>query len=332
MKQGHVLTTDEVDDIVAAYRGGLTMDQVARQLGHGLSSVNKYLRERGIERRPKGHRKQRLLASCLEIRSRYEAGEPAHIIARDYGASKPTIFKVLRAQGATIRDNSECQVKHVCDHRYFQTIDTERKAYWLGFFTADGSIRPPNIIALGLKMTDGDHVRRFAEHIYTSCPVEDRPDREWPMTEIAFRSTRMTADFAAFGVVPNKEQTVPWPSLADDLVRHYLRGVIDGDGSFPEPEHVPTRNQISIQIASGRDYAEACQQFLMATFGFGKTKISRRGKKRGIYVLCYSGNQQLFPFFNWLYEDATIFLPRKRQIVLDHYRALPKYRDQLRFG
>lgn len=267
MKQGIVLTTQEVDDLVAAYRGGLTIDQVARQLNHNVSTVIKYLRQRGVERRPKGPQKRRQLVSQLEIRSRYEAGEPAHLIAHDYKTSKPTILKVLRAQGVAIRDISECQQKHRCDHRFFQVIDTEQKAYWLGCFTADGCIRPPNIIALGLTISDGDHVRQFANHIGTTCPVEDRVDRKWPMTEIAFRSTPITADLATYGVVPNKEQIVLWPSLPCHLIRHYLRG-----------------------------------------------------------------NCQLFPFFNWLYEGATIFLPRKRQLVLDHYRALPKYRDQLRFG
>ena len=327
MKQGTALTNDQVDEIAALYCDGLTLDQVARQLGHGLSSVHKYLRARGIERRPGGPRKQEMLIDRGEIRQRYEAGEPAHVIARDHGVSRPTLIRLLRKQGAHIRDNSECQQKHSCDHRFFQIIQTEQQAYWLGFFTADGSIRPPNIIALATALRDGAHVRRFATAVETTCPVEDRLNRRWPMTEIAFRSTKMTDDLAQFDVVPNKEQTVPWPALPSHLVRHYLRGEIDGDGSF-----TTSRRQVSMMVASNRPYLESCQQFLMNEFGFKKTKIYKAGKKVGIHCLRYGGNRQMLPFFNWLYEGTTIYLPRKRQLVLDHYCGLPKYRDRLRFG
>lgn len=326
------LTENQIDQIVSLYNSGLTIYEVADRLHCGVSSVNKYLRERSVERRKGGPRKQELLRDRLEIRSRYEAHETAQAIAYDFGVSKPTILKILRSQGTRIRDCSECQQKHTCNYHYFENVKTEEQAYWLGLFAADGAIRPPNIIALELKVSDGNLVRLFANHLNTSVPVNDRMDRDYPMTSIAFRSTKMTSDLKNYGIVPNKEQIITWPNLPENLYRHYLRGEIDGDGSFPEPQHSPKRNQLSIQIASSLCYIEECQRFLIDTFGFGRTEIEHRGSKQGIYVLRYSGNRQLLSFVNWLYEDATIYLDRKRQLVLDHYQSLPKYRDQLRFG
>lgn len=323
-----MLTYEQIDEIVAAYNSGLTLDQVSCQLGHGLSSVNKYLRERDVDRRQGGPRNQvQELMLHLDIRERYDAGVSAAVIARDILVSRPTIIRVLRAQGATIKDRSECQVKYSCDHRFFQTIDTEEKAYWLGFFTADGSVRPPNGIALCIALKDGDHVHQFAKALCASYPIEDRLKRKWPMTEIAFRSTQMTADLSHYGIVPNKGQTVPWPILGNEFVRHYLRGAIDGDGSF-----YVSRKQVGMMLASNLDYLTDCQNLLMQIFGFKRTKISKAGKKVGIRCMKYGGNRQLLPFFNYLYADATIYLPRKRDIVLRHYQSLPKYRDQLRFG
>src|SRR5712692_8683456 len=70
----------------------------------------------------------------------YQQGESAQSIARRYGTSYQVILPVLVKQGVTLRSLREANKRQTCNERYFRVIDTEEKAYWLGFITADGCI------------------------------------------------------------------------------------------------------------------------------------------------------------------------------------------------
>ena len=50
--------------------------------------------------------------------------------------------------------------------RYFQTIDTENKAYWLGFIYADGCVsKDLHYLTIDLSIADIDHIEKFKNEI-----------------------------------------------------------------------------------------------------------------------------------------------------------------------
>lgn len=75
-----------------------------------------------------------------DIISSYERGEPANTIGKRYNTSHQVILPLLVKLGVTLRTPLQTAKKCACNERYFQQIDTEDKAYWLGFITADGCI------------------------------------------------------------------------------------------------------------------------------------------------------------------------------------------------
>src|SRR5713226_4873483 len=76
----------------------------------------------------------------LDMVTSYEQGESAQSIAKRYGTSYQVIQPVLVRQGIALRSKREANKKQKCNERYFQVIDTEEKAYWLGFLNADGCV------------------------------------------------------------------------------------------------------------------------------------------------------------------------------------------------
>ena len=50
------------------------------------------------------------------------------------------------------------------------------------------------------------------------------------MIGIGVKRYKWVLDIAKYGVVPNKTYTTYLPKLADDMMPHLLRGIIDGDG------------------------------------------------------------------------------------------------------
>ena len=52
------------------------------------------------------------------------------------------------------------------EHSYFHKIDSEQKAYWLGFILGDGYLRKDGYaMEIGLKDSDVDHLLKFARAI-----------------------------------------------------------------------------------------------------------------------------------------------------------------------
>ena len=70
----------------------------------------------------------------------YQQGESAQSIGKRYGTSHQVILPLLEKQGVALRSNADANRRQTFDVHYFQTIDSEEKAYWLGFLTADGCI------------------------------------------------------------------------------------------------------------------------------------------------------------------------------------------------
>ena len=54
--------------------------------------------------------------------------------------------------------------KYEFDFNYFENIDTEEKAYWLGFLYADGCVTP-NTVRVELQASDKKHIEKFREAV-----------------------------------------------------------------------------------------------------------------------------------------------------------------------
>jgi transposase len=85
--------------IIAAYRDGQSLRQVARAYGLGVSTVVTILRRRGEPRRPVGQHPRPPTAAQRQrdnaIRAAYRAGASMHGVARQLGISTSTVWRVL---------------------------------------------------------------------------------------------------------------------------------------------------------------------------------------------------------------------------------------------
>ena len=52
--------------------------------------------------------------------------------------------------------------------KYFEVIDTEEKAYWLGFIAADGNVRKDFLkMRIELNIKDKNHLEKFKKSLDT---------------------------------------------------------------------------------------------------------------------------------------------------------------------
>jgi hypothetical protein len=256
-------------------------------------------------------------ADRVEVCRRYLAGESSIELSRAYNVSKPWVLRCLKQGGITRRSLSLSHRLYECNHQFFANISSETQAYWLGFLAADGSISH-EAVTLALAAKDQDHILRFREALGSTHPLggyqvtggfSGRCGGTTVAVRLAINSPEMLVDLSRYGVVRRKTFTVHWPNLATDLLRHYLRGLFDGDGCF-----ITHRKAIQFALLGNTSLMQGCQQFLMRSCQVAQTRLFPHTSD-GIVHLRYCGRVQVRRIYDLLYEEATIYLPRKRAVA-----------------
>jgi len=163
-----------------------------------------------------------------QIVQRYTSGERVASLARSFGVSEAAISRWLKKKGIYRRGTNR---KYSVTESYFDRIDTEEKAYWLGFLTADGHVGEYDIV-LALSTKDREHLEKFKAALKAEHPiVEVTSQYGKPISRIGICSRRMAAALRKHGLESNKTFTIePCPNVPAELERHYWRGAVDGDG------------------------------------------------------------------------------------------------------
>ena len=85
-------------------------------------------------------------------------------LGKKYNVSPAYFCRWFNKLGLPIRSNKENSRKYYINHNYFEIINTEEKAYWLGFIYADGYVqsnRNTKNIGITLSNIDYNHLIKF---------------------------------------------------------------------------------------------------------------------------------------------------------------------------
>jgi hypothetical protein len=200
--------------------------------------------------------------------------------------------------------------KYTLDQSFFDVIDTEAKAYWLGFITADGNVTQTehtNTLRVGLAIRDTAHLECMSADLGSNRPLAFRLDRKPLAVIAAFDSLQLVQGLRRLGVHPNKSGTVePWDGPAE-LMSHYWRGLFDGDGSISRARD---RAVWSISIAGSEPCVRAFAAWAVGVCGStGKPRLATG--RTWTWVVGGAGKPRLVA--QALYGDAAVYLDRKRE-------------------
>lgn len=225
-------------------------------------------------------------------------------LVKKYNLDRGVFTGWLLAKGYKIENRRAMKSFNI---HYFDKIDTEEKAYWLGFLFADGAITQYNKsydIELSLNINDKEHVEKYAKAIGKNYVNNNSTYR----SRCIVGSKHMFNTLASYGCTVKKSLTLKFPneSIFKDktLIRHFIRGYFDGDGcvSFGNKDHtIPT-----VSIIGTKDFLNGIQLIYKSN-----KNLRNNNKNQNITkVLKYSTNEA-FTFIDWLYKDSTIYLERK---------------------
>ena len=228
------------------------------------------------------------------------------------------IHRALKRYDVQLRSRSEtARKKYSCNTSYFDNIDCEEKAYWLGFIAADGHVnihRGRYDFVIGLAISDMDHIKKFQRSVESNHPLLFPSHlvlgKSYRSVRLAFSCKPLVEALVKQGIPPgNKFGRLKFPNLQSDLLRHYCRGYIDGDGSFCYESRYST---LRFGLTGGYTFLRDLQRFLIAECNLPKTKVCtyKREKSRASYF-AYGGRGQVERILNYLYKDTSVYLDRK---------------------
>lgn len=213
------------------------------------------------------------------------------------------------------------------EHRsdYFRNIDSEVKAYILGYIVADGSIeesarkdRPSKLVRLrfGCVSEDDEIIRLIQREIAPNNSLRFyQPSGNRKQTTILqICDKELINDLSTlYNVQPRKtyDADFEFPNIPKQFERDFIRGFIDGDGSIGD-RHFS-------MICNSPKFAEQIKDKFIEAIPELKWVIYKEIRKTTPYwSLHFSYSIKVRrPIFDYLYKDATVFLKRKRDKALN---------------
>jgi len=260
-----------------------------------------------------------------DLISEYMSGKTTKelCIKYNYGLNNRNgVLNILKKYNIPIRkDNETHAIRYTIDDTFFDTINTEHKAYTLGLLYADGNVYK-NTIRITLKSEDFYLLKHIKKSINYSGPLQfiKRKEKNYSdLYNLDINNKKLSKSLNRLGVVENKTHKLDYLyNIPDNLIHHFIRGYFDGDGSvwLTKPKKQTHTPQIRFSIVGNYNFIDKIQNIICNNCNLNKTKLMQRHKNRNnnIVHFTYGGKNVSKSFFDWLYKDATIFMIRKYNI------------------
>lgn len=213
--------------------------------------------------------------------------------------------------------------KHIINQSFFDLINNEQSAYMLGLLFADGAVNIKNYnICLCLAEKDKDILTKFASLMFANVDDTDistYKSKQKPFNNycrVNVNSKYMINKLINLGCTPRKSMTLRFPEQLkeENILRHFIRGYFDGDGSIIQKTRALT-------ITSTLQFCTKTSE-IINKYAAIEPKIY---KYKNVYRLTVHGRNKAIKILDWLYRDATIYLRRKNEIYKNIKAESSKY-------
>ena len=252
---------------------------------------------------------EKLLLNETEVLNQYSRLKNIHKVAEYFNISVSPISRIIKSTGFKLTNR-----RYNVNHNYFDLIDTEEKAYWLGFLFADGYIRERksgNSLEMKLSIKDKNHLELFRKSINSNHKIIEAFSNvkykggisSSHMCHLAIYSSKLVNSVKQQGIHSRKTFTINKPKISDTLINHFIRGYFDGDGSFSF--NIKNKNKVTQLVTASENFkkfiVDTLKNIGIDTFIYSKINVTIRN------------TEGCLKFYDYIYKDSTIFLKRKKE-------------------
>lgn len=246
-------------------------------------------------------------------------------VAKSFGVSLRPIVRILK------KNNIECSNrKYNVNHNFFEIINSEKKAYWLGFLFADGCIRKTKSgsqVVLKLSTKDENHLLRFKSDLNSEHKIFYHKNKtktkkgfdSWSNNcLIRINSNELVENLIKQGCYPAKTFKIDKPPIDEKYYKHFLRGFYDGDGNFFYSEK--TKASVVTIVCASENFRKFIIDVISTIPNIGK--IHEDKDKFTIKIVNIIG---IMEFLSYIYNESNIELTRKKE----YYERYKEYRRKI---
>lgn len=255
---------------------------------------------------------RRLLKSEIEsMIDLYLSGKEKNTVELDkmFKVAKGSCYGLLKRRNLLKYTYSDVVLK--LDQNYFNNIDTQEKAYFLGLIAADGCVsKKTNAISIAMVYEDSKNILDFflkelKSNLKTHIRVDKRTDcKRKTQCTLVVHSKVLKNALISHGILPNKTTSLTFPKINKEFNKDFIRGFIDGDGSF-----FYKRGVLCTSIVGTYKFLESMQDILCEEINCSKTKLIKH--QTGVYYLRF-GCKNTIKLRNLIYTNIEPSMERKR--------------------
>ena len=284
---------DDVEKVMSVYNSNKNMAQTARITGISVSTIRSWIRK-----------KVKVLTSerlKTQILLQYQEGKNCRELEAIYGIKQGTIRSWVHSHNIARHRGTMSRMLY---EDYFSVIDTEQKAYYLGFIMADGNISSCNgyFLKIQIQYCDIEVLSGFLRQIGSKHSLYVKGN-EKKYAYVSLGSKKMYLDLVKLGMQERNSGKQTVPDIPSHLLCHWFRGFFDGDGI------TDIKKKRSGFIAT-EDIINRIQYILSTNVQY--VHPNNVNSQCLIYTMLY-GRKDSRRLYNYLYSNATLWLSRKRQ-------------------
>lgn len=345
-----VLWTDEDLHILRdLFNQGLSYSEIAQKLGKTVRACQGKAVRLGLKKKEcnvweKNSRADiwtneevEKLLYCAKNYTSY--AEISKIMGRSVNAITYKLYELhIHIKEKSIIEKSLYRRAYSVDDNYFETIDSQKKAYWLGWLITDGyviseintkrnGVNNVNHIGLHLQKTDYSVLEELKTELKASYPISTRKRSVREIKNgktinsnesctLEFSSAKMVQDLAKYGIHQNKTYDVVFPKELDSkYYPGFIAGVISGDGCINIKLNHGKTYLLRCIIAGTLDLIDNIKNILVKEIGVNPDKkITKNKDSKCLYTLELNQTETIALYY-WLQKNGISLMERKNRVI-----------------
>jgi len=246
-------------------------------------------------------------------------------VGKLFKISQVAVFKIFQRNNIQKLKKGRLNMSKLpLDVDFFRNIDTYKKAYWLGYISADGNVKITND-KITLVSKDEETIKKFKNDIKSGHKISEkntfdkRTKKTYKSFIIQIGNEIFTNNLIKNGITNKKSEIFLFPNINKNLYPYFIAGMFDGDGC------ISTYNKkinIRISLISTIETLIFIQNYILKIFNINKLTLQRvtKNKPNVWKMILYKDS---INFLDFIYCDKEFnYLQRKYKIYLKYKNNL----------